>query len=1003
MHKIKEIPLKKLIVLILTILIVILILIIILFNKKSEEKVILYSQDKIQVKNNMENISNESFDIFIEERKITDSQADLHINIDNIQENNTYNLVFNEKGNEEQKKIVSEKTMKTIELNQGVNIITVKIYRNGQELIYEGKAEVEYLKPYEKQFMDELSNRGFAVHYRDGTWEKYENDFDLLKNSGIKYIRADFLWRKIDKGKGDYQFDYYDDWIKKATENNIEIVAILNGVGTLAGENEIIDNEEERKKFVNFAVAIAKKYPQIVKYEILNEPNFDYRTDEQINQYIQLVKQVSEALKQINSEIDIISGVCAVPDKTTSYVIESSEFIENISDNGAYQYSDAFSYHPYDSNNIGELNTRYKEQLEKNSKIINKIGGFTKNYITEFGISSYENVTEEDQAIIDVQRTIINDDYGIDLSILYSSWNMGNDRNSKEQNFGILNNNYTPKLSYYALKNCYENINGAEFIGNISLINGVETYVYNKNGEPLLILWSKQKDKNYSLEISNCYVKDLYGNDVQIDNGKINISYSPIYLYGQDKKYFSQAISNKILTSYDELTKNYIDILEETSDINNEIESLKEEIKKLENISYDESIQLMERHYELGMKYMEIFQCNNDEDYKRLSSFLDSLDTIGESYQDIITISENVQNISLNETGEKIKIVNGNLKYIDNINENYPIRILNFAKEYYEKACYISELEENNPIKNGLVSSYNKHAEILTDWANRFADIYINKYINENPITVSYSTEDLTNEDVIVVLNVPNETEIVNNDGNNEYIFKDNGTFVFEYSIKGKKFTKTVEVNNIDKLAPIIKNVENNKTYQNITVTPQIEDDNLSEIVLLKDGQVVDNYNNGDNIDELGTYILKARDLAGNETKVEFKIIEKENNDYFLEGDNIILNCNKKTKQEFASYFDLFSGYKLLDNQNELKDDDLIKTGINLITSDNKIYNIIVLGDLNSDGKVNITDVMIMKKNIVEDEWKDDIIKLSADLNMSKNINITDVMLLKNKIVNTKY
>ena len=76
--------------------------------------------------------------------------------------------------------------MKTIELNQGVNIITVKIYRNGQELIYEGKAEVEYLKPYEKQFMDELSNRGFAVHYRDGTWEKYENDFDLLKNSGIK-------------------------------------------------------------------------------------------------------------------------------------------------------------------------------------------------------------------------------------------------------------------------------------------------------------------------------------------------------------------------------------------------------------------------------------------------------------------------------------------------------------------------------------------------------------------------------------------------------------------------------------------------------------------------------------------------------------------------------------------------------------------------------------------------------------------------------------------------
>ena len=51
-------------------------------------------------------------------------------------------------------------------------------------------------------------------------------------------------------------------------------------------------------------------------------------------------------------------------------------------------------------------------------------------------------------------------------------------------------------------------------------------------------------------------------------------------------------------------------------------------------------------------------------------------------------------------------------------------------------------LEEENDIKTGLIVSNSLHAYYLADWANDFANIYVNKYIKENPVTVSHSNTD---------------------------------------------------------------------------------------------------------------------------------------------------------------------------------------------------------------------------------------------------------------------
>ncbi len=74
-----------------------------------------------------------------------------------------------------------------------------------------------------------------------------------------------------------------------------------------------------------------------------------------------------------------------------------------------------------------------------------------------------------------------------------------------------------------------------------------------------------------------------------------------------------------------------------------------------------------------------------------------------------------------------------------------------------------------------------------------------------------------------------------------------------------------------DTTPPTITGVENGRTYRNY-VTPNISDENLSEVVLTRNGNIVEGYKNGDQIKENGNYILTAVDEEGNKTEISFTI-----------------------------------------------------------------------------------------------------------------------------------
>lgn len=1073
----------------------------------------------------------------------------VNLNIKDFEEDSIYKIIIklNDEIIIEQENIDAQDTFGIQITNEGAKDINITIYKNNEEKANFNK-KVFYVKPYTTQFLDELSNRGVGVHYRShDEYEDYNKSLEMISALGAKNIRTDIWYWRIAKSKGKYDFSYVDEWVKEATNRNINILLILKGFSN-NGFSSIIDTNTEREEYANFVKATIKRYPQITNYEVLNEPNFSYIGENSVKEYSKLVKITNDIIKEnTNNKINIISGVLANLSTTTSSGMSATEFFDILTNNDGYKYSTTYSYHPYDRENGAKQCSNLKGSLEKYNKLYNRYGGFIKNYSTEYGFYMDNAAkTEEVQAKKLVQQTVLMDYYGVDMSLIYNFWNTGTDITYSENNYGLVNNDYTPKLSFYAIKNLYENTNGAQYIGKINF-GDLEMYVYDKDGKPVIIAWSSTTEKDITINYkqvasgSNFLAKDIYGNEINLDkNGDLKITTLPVYFYNVDYNCFYKAISNTAERKYNEFTEQFSEQILKVQGLQLSIQNIHKTIQDIYNnstVNETTAINLMQQHYNLGNTIIKAYKSGNlTIEYVTLSSMLDMLNDIGNSFEDLVTVSAKTRNANLSETLNSItsaeNIINDN-----DIEMIYPTKILQFSQDFYDTANHINNLEEENDIKTGLIVSKNLHSKLLANWAQEFANLYIDEYISNNPVEIEYSTTEITNQPVTATLKTNANMTVTNNSNSKTYTFDKNGSFTFEYTIKGRVFKKTATVTNIDKTPPKITGVENDKLYTE-KVTPQIQDENLQKVTLYKNSNLVQDYKtnstisedghykliatdkvtnqttiefdisrnpatiqysttnltnqdvtatlvsnyqievtnnsnktihtftkNGEftfefrikgtsfklkasvnNIDKTppvitgveknkqyidkakpvitdenlsdvklylnsyqvkdyvtgseisgeGFYKIVATDKAGNETTVEFTIMESASEEYKFK-DNYILNIKNNTKKsEFDKKLNIAIKYDIIRNGNKLNENDKIITGDVLRTEAGEEYTLVINGDINKDGDVNIKDIIKLRKYLLERNNLDEVSLRAADCNLDgKSISIKDLIRMR--------
>ena len=349
-----------------------------------------------------------------------------------------------------------------------------------------------------------------------------------------------------------------------------------------------------------------------------------------------------------------------------------------------------------------------------------------------------------------------------------------------------------------------------------------------------------------------------------------------------------------------------------------------------------------------------------------------------------ITKLENLENLNLN--ANQIEDINGlennvNLKYLYVDNNN----ILDFG--VLEKLSNLSKYT----IYNQKISVEIKEKITANNVLIPLPDLYTNLYDSNSFIYVEGLTTEVEGADDYEVNTTNTQIKLKAED-------LENGSII----VKVSDTYNTILIYEItlDKQAPIIKGVENNKAYiEPITVTS--EDTDIEEVILTKDGKQIE-YSLGQAISDVGKYVLEISDFAGNETVTNFEIkTEFKDNmeDYEIKDNYIIGILSNTTLEQFTEMLNANVEYKVYREEQQLTSELIIKTGDLLVTEFENSYFLIVKGDGNKDGYADITDLLFLKRYLLKMITFDEYSEKAMDLNMDEVVDITDLLLMRRLLI----
>ena len=294
-------------------------------------------------------------------------------------------------------------------------------------------------------------------------------------------------------------------------------------------------------------------------------------------------------------------------------------------------------------------------------------------------------------------------------------------------------------------------------------------------------------------------------------------------------------------------------------------------------------------------------------------------------------------------------------------------------------------------------------------------------------VNVEYSTKNPTRENIIVTITSNEEIESITG----WELLSDKKTLTKEYGantketitvkdLAGNEKQATIEINNIDKTGPSV-NVEystQNPTKGNVkvTITSNEEVQSVTGWTLSSDKKILTKEYSA-NTKETVT----IKDLAGNEKQatIEINNIDKTgpsvNVEYSTKNptrENVIVTITANEEIQGVIGWTLSSDKKTLTKEYSANTKETIavkdlagnETQVNVeISNIDKSLIETIVGDINQDEKIDVTDFLMIKRHLVagnRDIWKltgDNL--SSADMNENGTVDITDMLMLKKVLV----
>ena len=270
-------------------------------------------------------------------------------------------------------------------------------------------------------------------------------------------------------------------------------------------------------------------------------------------------------------------------------------------------------------------------------------------------------------------------------------------------------------------------------------------------------------------------------------------------------------------------------------------------------------------------------------------------------------------------------------------------------------------------------------------------------------ITYEPSNTEKTNQNVIARISFNQsrrEIKITNNDGKDIYTFEQNGEFTFTYVDQyGVEGSATAIVQNIDKKAPVaqVSQVQKNEQVEvTITVNEKVADvEGWTSQQLTNGSMTLTKVYSQDTTED-----VKLEDEAGNVTTINVKVQIKRISDVLTSNTlkisetdfNIKKVYPKTTVLNFKKSINSEMEYTILNKSGtELSDSSYIGTGCQVKMKNDKVYTVIVWGDLTGNGKISLTELARISKIFAEQSTPTDLEKSAIDINMNGKLDLVEL------------
>jgi polysaccharide biosynthesis protein PslG len=289
-------------------------------------------------------------------------------------------------------------------------------------------------------------------------------DYKALGDAHASWIRSDLGWEYLEPVKGEWRFNLFDPVVADAKAAGLRYLAVLHTVpGWANGGSGDYGPPSDLSLLTNYCYQTARHYLPlgVTEYEIGNEVNLPHpgwTTDAAV--YVAkflkpCVTGVRNAAKEVGVNASIMFGSLAPTDWTGG--TNQATYLSDAYANGAAGWFDMLGWHPYTGGDMPSASPHMNSEPGALAAIMARNGdGAKKIWATEYGQATGgpNSVTEKAQSdlVADAVAVWYAKPYAGPM-FWFSGRDTGTASDDREQHFGLLHYDGSPKPAYTTLKN----------------------------------------------------------------------------------------------------------------------------------------------------------------------------------------------------------------------------------------------------------------------------------------------------------------------------------------------------------------------------------------------------------------------------------------------------------------------------------------------------------------------------------------------------------------------